>query len=49
MEKACKICKEKLDKKEGTALFYCIKCGEEMKKKEMSPLEYKRHFSEAKK
>jgi len=49
MEKVCKICKEKLSKKEGDALFYCIKCGEEMKKKEMSPLEYKKYFSEAKK
>jgi len=49
MEKACKLCKEKLSKKEGTALFYCVKCGEEMKKKGMSPLEYKRYFSEAKK
>ena len=26
---ACKLCGEKLDKKEGDALYYCLKCSEE--------------------
>ncbi|MDO8741488.1 MAG: hypothetical protein Q7J54_08060 [Candidatus Woesearchaeota archaeon] len=48
MKGLCQICKEKLDKKENSALFYCIKCDEEIKKRKLSPLEYKRYFEENK-
>ena len=27
----CKLCAEKITKREGEALFYCIKCGEQTK------------------
>ena len=27
-ENACKLCGEKLEKKEGDALYYCMKCNE---------------------
>ena len=30
MENTCKMCKSKLEKKEGDALFYCMKCIEKI-------------------
>ncbi|MEA2038143.1 MAG: hypothetical protein U9O94_11655 [Nanoarchaeota archaeon] len=30
-ENACKLCGDKLEKKEGDALYYCMKCDEEKK------------------
>jgi len=33
-EHVCQICNEKLKKKEDSALYYCIKCEEEKKKKD---------------
>ena len=32
MEDTCKLCKSKLEKKEGDALFYCMKCSEKIAK-----------------
>jgi len=34
MEDVCKLCNEKLDKKQGDALFYCMKCSDKVKQKE---------------
>ncbi len=33
-ENVCKICNDKLKKKEDSAIYYCVKCGEVKKKKE---------------
>lgn len=35
MEDVCKVCGEKLEKKDDSALYYCMKCKEAQK--HMSP------------